>query len=76
MYLDHLKGRSREDVHNQNKNTYGYGTGPGGVLSVSNVKKCSEWALTAPAVEAATFLRFIRTQRNKIKVVEKNELFR
>jgi hypothetical protein len=41
---------------------------PGGVLSVAHAVAPTDWALSDKALEATSYLRFLRTKRNKLKV--------
>ena len=69
-YLDHLdslKGRQKREEGDKEDRR---GTA---ALSVAQTADNSSWALSDKGMEAAAYLRFLRTQRNRLKVSERNE---
>ena len=67
IYLERLNPRANGQSNSMDD---GDGGGSGGVtaLSVGNTADTSAWALSEKAMEASACLRFLRTQRNRLKV--------
>jgi hypothetical protein len=63
--LDSLKGRQKREEGDKEDR------GGTAALSVAQTADNSSWALSDKGMEAAAYLRFLRTQRNRLKVSER-----
>ena len=67
IYLERLNPRANGQSNSMDDGDGG-GSGGATALSVGNTADTSAWALSEKAMEASACLRFLRTQRNRLKV--------